>query len=110
MDLKVNVYKGNEVIKTVEAKTVDIRFGTVRKLMELTKVERIDNTYGLLSAVVDAWDDIKVVLSDIFPELSEEDMDNIKLSELVPVVMQILKESFAKVLTIPSDSKNGKAE
>jgi hypothetical protein len=42
--------------------------------------------------------------------MDEEDWDGVKLSELLPVVVAILKGSFAHILSIPTDSKNVIAE
>ena len=110
MNFEITIVGADGQERIATAKVVDIKFGTVRKLMQLVKVDDIDNTYDLLHAVMEAWDEIKIVLAEIFPDVTEEEMDSVKLSELIPSVMLVLKQSFAKVLTIPSDSKNGRAE
>ena len=35
-----------------------------------------------------------------------EDWDHVKLKELMPVIIGILKYSFGEILTIPKDPKN----
>lgn len=106
-ELKLNVYDENdEIIKTVKAQIVELRFGTVRSLMELLKVDSIDDTGELLKTVYTAWDRITKILQKVFPDMEESDWENIKLTELIPVIILILKNSFMQILTIPTDSKN----
>ena len=42
--------------------------------------------------------------------MEDEDWDNVRLKELIPIVLDIIKYSAASLVTIPSDSKNLKAE
>lgn len=106
-NLKLNVYNDNdEVVKTAQAKVIDLRFGTVRSLMELLNVEDINDTSELLKKLYSAWNEVIKILSRVFPEMEEGDWDNIKLSELIPLLVIILKSSFVQMLAIPNDSKN----
>lgn len=105
--LKINVYNDNdEVVKTCEAQLIDLKFGAIRSIMKLLNVDNIENTGELLKAVYNAWDQLTVVLEKCFPDMNDSDFDNVKLSELIPVLITILKLSFGKVLEIPNDSKN----
>lgn len=109
--IKLNVYnEKDDVVKTVEAKIIELRFGTIRSLMELLNVENIDDTSDLLKTVYGAWDSLTNILGRVFPDMTDEDWENIKLSELIPVILMILKDSFVQILAIPTDSKNSKAE
>jgi hypothetical protein len=105
--LKICVYDDDDnITKTVEAEVIDLRFGTIRKLMELLNVEDINDTAELLRKVYAAWGQVTKVLAKVFPQMEENDWDNIKLSELMPVLVVILKTSFVQMLDIPNDSKN----
>jgi hypothetical protein len=105
--LILNVYDDNDnIVKTSEAKLIDLRFGTIRSLMELLKVDDINDTAELLKTVYGAWSQIIGILNRVFPDMTEEDWENIKLSELLPILVVILKSSFVQILSIPSDSKN----
>ena len=105
--LVLNVYdeKGN-VTKTCEAKVIDIRFGTIRSLMKLLNVDNIDDTATLFKTVYNAWDQFILILNRCFPDMKEEDWDGVKLNELIPILIVILKDTFAQMLTIPNDPKN----
>lgn len=105
--LTLNIYDENDNVKrTEEAKFVDLRFGTIRSLMQLLKVEDINDTAQLLKTVYSAWEQVTGILSRVFPNVTEEDWENVKLSELMPLLIVILKSSFVKILEIPTDSKN----
>ncbi len=105
--IKLNVYdEDDNIIKTVEAQFVELRFGTIRGLMELLNVENIDDTGELLKTVYQAWDKLTSIMNKMFPDLNEDDWDNLKLSEVIPVLLRILRTSFVQILSIPTESKN----
>ena len=107
MDLKLNVYDdADKVIKTATAEMVELKFGSIRSLMKLLKVDDIDDTSELLKVIYGAWEQLIKILNGCFPEMKDEDWDNVKVSELIPVILEILKYSFTQMLSIPTDSKN----
>lgn len=106
-NLKINIYDENDnIIRTSEAQVIDLRFGVVRRLMELLKVDDINNTAELLKTVMGAWNQLTTILNKVFPDVTDEDWDNVKLSELIPVLMIILKSSFVQMLAIPADNES----
>lgn len=107
MELKLNVYDDeNNVVKTATAELIELKFGSIRRLMKLLNVDNINDTSELLKVLYGAWEQITKVLNSCFPDMTEDDWDNVKVSELIPVLMAILKYSFTQMLTIPTDSKN----
>lgn len=106
MKITLNVYdKNGEVAKECYAESVDIMFGTVRNLMRLFKVDELDNTAQILKTVGEAWNDVTNILSECFPTITDEEWNRVKLKELVPVIVSILRDSFAEILTIPQSPK-----
>ena len=111
MKLYINVYEkgpNNTTIikKQSEAQAIDLEFGTVRKLMELINVEQIEDTTALIKTIYSAWDEITEVLGDIFPDMEPGDWEHVKLKELIPTVVDVLKFSMLEIMGIPSDGKN----
>lgn len=105
--ITLNVYDNrNKIAKTCEAKLVDIKFGTIRKLMGLLKIDEIDNTSQLLKVVYEAWEQIVEVLNQCFPDMDDDDWDNVKVNELLPVIVAIAKSALSDMLAIPGNSKN----
>lgn len=107
MNLVLKVYddKGN-VEKTYESTTYDLMFGTVMSLMDLLKIEEIDDQVEMLKTIYNAWDEIKTVLSGVFPDVTEEDWKHVKVKELLPIIVEIAKFSVNEMFSIPTDSKN----
>ena len=106
-ELNINVYdKAGKITKTATAKLIDLEFGTIRSIMQILNVENIDNTAELLNVLYGAWDQVTAVLSQCFPDMTDEDWEHVKLKELMPVMIRILKYSFTEILSIPQDPKN----
>ena len=102
--MKLNVYDENgDVVKTVAAENLDIEFGHIRSIMKLLNVDNINDTWGLLRTVYDAWDKLTEVLSQCFPTMEEEDWEHVKIKELIPELLEIIRDSFAEILTIPTE-------
>lgn len=107
MEIKLNVYdEENKIVKTSTAEVIELKFGPIRKLMKLLNVDDINDTAQLLKAVYGAWDELTKILNKCFPDMTDEDWDNVKLQELIPALVAILKYSFSEMLTIPTDPKN----
>ena len=104
MELKITVYDDDDkVVKECIAHTVDIRFGQISAIMELVDVENINDSMELLKTVRRAWKQIVKILSKVFPDMTDEDWDNVSIKELVPVVVKILKNSINEMLAIPKE-------
>lgn len=105
--IKLNVYDENDiVIKSVQAHFVDIRFGTIKKLLAILEVDNIEDSAELLKVLYSSWKSVTNILDKVFPDMTEEDWDGVKLTELLPAVYSILKGSFTHILSIPTDPKN----
>ena len=77
MELKITVYDDNDnVMKECTAQTVDVKFGQLVR-----------------------------ILSKIFPDMEDDDWNNVSLKELLPVLILILRDSFKEMMAIPK-SKN----
>lgn len=110
MNLVLKIYdeNGKNIIKSYESTTYDLMFGTVMSLMDLLKIEDMDDQVEMLKTVYNAWDEIKTVLSGVFPEATDEDWKHVKVKELLPMILEIAKFSVTEMLSIPTDSKNAK--
>lgn len=104
---EIKVYdKENKVVKTCQAIDVNLKFGAIRKIMALLNIDDIDDTTELLKAIYGAWEQLTAILSECFPDMEDDDWDNVYIEELIPVVVGIMKTTFGKILSIPNESKN----
>ena len=108
MNLVLKIYDadGKYVIKTYVSSTYDLMFGTVMQLMELLKIEELDNQLEMLKTIYGAWEEIKTVLAGVFPKATAEDWKHVKVKELLPLIIDIAKYSVSEMFTIPTNEKN----
>lgn len=106
MELTINIYDDDDkIVKKAKANTVDLRMGQVSAIMELLDAENMETSQDLMNIVNKAWKQLVKILSKIFPDVTEEEWDNVKLSELLPVLVMIIRASFSEMMKIPK-SKN----
>lgn len=108
MNLILKIYddKGKNIIKTYESSPYDLMFGTVMSLMDLVKVEELNNQMELLKIIHNAWNEIKEVLSGVFPGVTDEEWKHVKVKELLPIIVEIAKFAVTDMLSIPTYGKN----
>lgn len=97
--MKLNVYKTQkEIEKTYEIDAYDLMYGTVEDLFEvLDNVSENPSEMELLKVVQKYRVKLNLLLQDIFPELTEEELRRIKVKELVPFFLELfayVKNSF----------------
>lgn len=107
-NLILNIYDstGKNIIKTHKSTTYDLMFGTVMSLMDLLKIEDLENQVELLKVIHNAWTEIKNVLSEVFPEVTEDEWKYVKVKELLPIIVNIAKFAVSDMMSIPTDPKN----
>lgn len=105
MNLILKIYddKGQNVVKSYESTTYELMFGTVMSLMDLLKIEDIDNQLELLKIIHNAWAEIKEVLSGVFPEATDDEWKHVKVKELLPIIIGIAKFAVSDMLSIPTE-------
>lgn len=103
INLKVYDAEGINVVKVLQATAYDLRFGTIRALMEIVRVEEIDNQAELLKVIAGAWGEVVDVLAKFFPEATDKDWDNVKVKELLPTIIDIAKYSVSETFNIPTE-------
>ena len=105
--LLLNTYdREGKIVKTVEAQMFDIEFGTIRALMKVLDIDNIEDTAELLKTVTNAWEEILSILGQFFPEMEDDDWTHVKVKELLPVLLDIIRFTFSEIMTIPVSEKN----
>lgn len=110
MDLKLNIYEKRKVIKTYTAETYDLMFGTVEDLLNIIDIDNIqagDKT-ELIKAVAKvlahSMDIVKPLLKDVFEGLTDEELRNTSIKEIVDVLSNIVTYSINQI----TKGNNGK--
>lgn len=91
-EITLNVYKAenkNEVEKTYTANGYDLMLGTVEDFMNILDLDKMGDQIEVAKMVVKGYGQIKPLLKDVFPELTDEELKRIKVPELVQTIVQI---------------------
>ncbi len=103
---KLNIYDNNDkIIKTVTAKEPDLRMGTVRRITEIISFDKMENTTDITKKLFSAWGELTNILNMLFPGMSDDDWDGVKVNELLSLIIDIGKYAVKKALTIPVGSE-----
>jgi len=100
MELKLNIYNKQEIVKTYTSDTYDLMFGTVEDILEVLNVDQLktgsDTELFMLvaKALPKSMSTIKSLLKDVFEGITDEDLKHTKVKELVAVLVTIVKSSF----------------
>lgn len=105
MNLILKIYdnKGKNIIKTYESSEYDLMFGTVMSLMDLLQIENLDDQLELLKVIHGAWNEVKEVLSGVFPEVTDDEWKHVKVKELLPIIIDIAKFAVSDMLSVPTE-------
>lgn len=103
MEMKLNIYRNREIEKTYTAETYDLMFGTVEDIINLIDLDALSNKENsgdfiaaVSNIVVKGFEHFKPLLKDIFVGLTDEELRRVKISEIIPVIMNVIKFTFAQ--------------
>lgn len=104
--LKIYDDSGKNVVKSYTASSYDLMFGTVMKLMDLLKIEDMNDQAEMLKTLYSAWGEIRVVLAGVFPDVTPAEWEHVRVKELLPLILNIAKYAVSEMFNIPYDEKN----
>lgn len=101
--MKINIYNKKEIVKTYEAETYNLTFGVVEDFLELVKVDKLESmnkediTMLLIKAIPNSLPVFKELLKDVFDGITDEELRNIKVSEIITVMIDVIKFAFSEL-------------
>lgn len=109
--MKLNIYEKKKIVKTYEADTYDLMFGTVEDVANAIDLDslktgadvEIIKMVGKL--VMTSMDTVKNLLKDIFDGLTDEELKGTKVSEIATVLVDVVKFTIAQ-LNLGGNGKN----
>ena len=109
MKFVLNIYEKKKIVKTYEAESYDLMFGTLEDFLNIVdekifsdKVSNVDFAKIGLTVIKQCFGEVKPLLMDVFEGLTEEELRHTKTSELIAVIYAIAKYSFAEINGIGS--------
>lgn len=106
--IKLNIYKEgnkNEVEKTYTAESYELMMGTVEDIVGIIDLEKIDDDKEIAKMILKGYGQIKPLLIDVFPGLTEDEIRRVKVPELAPVIIGIGKAALES-MTVFQKAKN----
>ena len=107
-NIRLNIYDSkdrNKVAKTYEAEGYDLMLGTVEDFMDIIDLDKINDPNEVAKMAIKAYGQLKPLIMDIFPELTAEEYKQIKVNDLVRLIVQI-GTSIIESLDLIKSSKN----
>jgi hypothetical protein len=99
--LTLNIYgsgkEKNTVIKKYTADGYDLTLGTVAKICDLVKADNMTDEKSIAVAIAKGAGEIMPLLKDIFDDVTDEELERVKMKELMVLFVQIAKESIRSV-------------
>lgn len=109
--MELNIYEKKQVVKTYRTDVYDLMFGTVEdvanaiKLDELKTGSDVEIMKMIGKLVLTSMDTIKGLLKDIFDGLTDEELKNVKVSEIATVLVDVVKFTVTQ-LNLGAKGKN----
>lgn len=104
---KLDIYKGNKVVKTVEAEGTALTYGVVKRLSKIIKLDDLKSTADVSKACFEAMDSLTEILALMFPDMTETDWDGVQIKDMISLILEISRTAVTEALMLPS---NGKAK
>ncbi len=104
MELKLDIYEKKEIVKTYTANTYDLMFGTVEDFVNLVDLDALESGSDaeiaklVVKATFGGMDMVKNLLKDIFEGITDEELKHTKTSDIVKVVVNIVKYTMAEMV------------
>lgn len=89
----------NKVAKTLEVEGYTLMLGTVDDFMEIIDLDKIDDEKEVIAMVLKSYKQLKPLIMDIFPELTDDDYRNISVSDLAAIVPAVGKSIIENIKT-----------
>lgn len=104
MDLKLNIYDNEDnIVKTYTRDSYKLRFGVIEDLLNTLNLDglKTDNDVEFVKVafkvVTNSFDTIKPLIKQIFKGLTDEELRNTDVSEIVKVLVDVVKFSMGQI-------------
>lgn len=108
MQLLLNVYdlQTKNIAKQYTAETVDIMFGTIEDVIEIIDIDKLDDNMEWAKVIALSMKKLKPLLKEVFIGVTDEELKNTKIKELIPLFINIFKYMISEIKGLGGDSKN----
>lgn len=90
--ISLNIYKKEDktkLEKTYTSEGYDLMLGTVEDFMQIIDVDKMNNNIELAKMVLKGYGQLKPLVMDVFPALTDDEFRRIKVNDLINTISQI---------------------
>lgn len=101
--MKLNVYEKKQIIKTYEAETYDLMFGTIEDIAEAVNLDALKTGSDVEiiklvgNLVMNSMSTVKELLKDIFDGITNEELKKVKVAEIATVLIDVVKYTIIQL-------------
>lgn len=109
--MKLNIYEKKQVVKTYEANSYDLMFGTVEDVANAINLDELKNGTDaeimkmVIKLISSSMGTIKQLMMDIFDGLTADELKKVKVSEMALVIVEVVTFTIQQ-LNMGAGSKN----
>ena len=109
--MKLNIYEKRAIVKTYEADTYDLMFGTVEDVANAVNLDSLTSGTDaeiiklVGNLVMNSLSTVKDLLKDVFDGITDEELKHTKIKEIATVMVDIVKFTI-KQINLGDDGKN----
>jgi len=92
--LVLNIYSADDksiVEKRYTAESYDLMLGTVEDIMQLIDADKMNDNTEITKLVIKGYGKLKPFIKDVFNGVTDEELQRVKVKELIPTFVQIFK-------------------
>lgn len=105
--MKLNIYHGKTIVKTYETDNYDLTYGVIEDVIEIIDGKDFENKNDLINIAIDSFHLLRPLLKQVFDGLTDDELRTVKVSELIVVIVELIKASVANLKMITgNDVKN----
>ena len=109
--MKLNIYEKKKIIKTYEADTYDVCYGTIEDIGNVLQLDKLETGSDVeiikmcFSAFKESREIINELFKDIFDGLTDAELKKAHLKEMIDVIIELVHFTFGQ-LNLGNNSKN----
>lgn len=110
MELKLNIYDGNEIVKTYATEDFRVSMGVCEDILSIIDLEQMGNIDGMteddyvkfLPMLMKLVNQYKPLIKQIFPELTDAEFRNCDPKEVSKVAWQVIMYALGELFNVAS--------
>lgn len=106
MELKLNVYKGNEVEKTYTTSEINLQTGVCEDILEIVNIDKFENldsqelAVEVLKLVSKGFAIFKPLLKEVFVGITDEELRRTRVKEIGSVIINIISFTLTELFNV----------